>query len=91
MANLRERARGQRCQVRLPGICGTYETVVLAHYRMAGISGMGIKPPDVLAAYSCGPCHAYVDTHKDAETQLAFAQAVMRTINLLVQGKVLKW
>ena len=48
MANLRKEARGRECQVRLPGICnGNPETVVLAHYRMVGICGTGMKPDDL--------------------------------------------
>lgn len=38
MANLRKEARGRECQVRLVGVCNhNPETVVLAHYRMAGL------------------------------------------------------
>ncbi|WP_435653218.1 nuclease domain-containing protein, partial [Proteus mirabilis] len=44
MANLRKEARGRECQIRMPGVCnGNSETVVLAHYRMSGICGTGIK------------------------------------------------
>ncbi|MDE2107342.1 MAG: DUF1364 family protein [Patescibacteria group bacterium] len=90
--NLRKLARGRACTVRLPGICdhGT-DTTVLAHFRLAGISGMGIKPPDAMGAHACAPCHAYVDSHKDAETQLAFAHAVMRTQAWLISEGYLKW
>lgn len=67
-------ARGMVCQVRLPNICNhNPETTILAHYRLAGISGFGIKPPSLIGAWCCSSCHSYVDTHKDAETQLAFA------------------
>lgn len=87
--NLRNEARGRPCMVRLACCCGNNETTVLAHFRLSGISGLGIKPPDILGAWTCSTCHAYVDTHKDAYTQLAFAHGVMRTqYHLLKEGKL---
>lgn len=84
MSNLRKLAEGQSCQVRIPNCCSHRpETVVLAHFRMMGLSGLGLKPPDWLGAWACAMCHAYIDTHKDAETQLAFAQGVLRTLSAL--------
>jgi hypothetical protein len=78
--NLRELAKGKDCQVRLPNVCNfNRETTVLAHFRLVGISGMGLKVPDTLGAWACSNCHAYVDSHKDAQTQLDFAKAVFRT------------
>jgi hypothetical protein len=90
--NLRKLAHGRDCMVRLPGVCdGNAETVVLAHFRLIGISGMGMKSPDAIGAWCCGKCHAYVDTHKDAETQLAFAHGVFRTQNELIRLGQLEW
>jgi hypothetical protein len=90
--NLRDYARGQTCQVRLPNVCNhNPETVVLAHFRLVGIAGIGMKAPDLIAAWCCSSCHAYVDTHKDAETQLAFAHGVLRTQAALVQDKLVRW
>lgn len=86
--NLRKLAKGRECQVRLFG-CGNQETVVLAHFRLAGISGMGMKPPDLLGAWCCHSCHAKVDTDKSAEVQLAFAHGVLRTqAQLLKEGAI---
>lgn len=66
--------------VRVPDACNSDpSTVVLAHFRMIGISGMGLKSPDQIAAWACSGCHAYIDSHKDASTQLMFAKAVFRT------------
>lgn len=80
------------CQVRLPDVCNhDPATTVLAHYRLAGISGLGIKAPNVLGAWACSSCHTYVDTHKDVATQLSFLQGIMRTIANLVEDGVLKW
>lgn len=47
--NLRKAAKGRDCMVRLEGICNhNPETTVLAHIRMPGLSGMGIKADDLL-------------------------------------------
>lgn len=87
--NLRKLARNRPCQVRLPGCNGDPATTVLAHYRLAGISGMGIKPPDLIAAWACSECHRRVDTDKSADVQLAFAHGVFRTQDVLIrEGKI---
>ena len=47
--NLRKEAKGRECMIRLPGVCcGNTETTVLCHFRMVGISGAGLKSPDLL-------------------------------------------
>ena len=92
MKNLRQFAKGQQCQVRLPGICnGNPETTVLAHFRLIGVSGMGLKSPDALGAWACSDCHSYADGHKDDATQLAFLHGVMRTQAKLIEWEILKW
>ncbi|WKZ93599.1 DUF1364 domain-containing protein [Chimaeribacter arupi] len=94
MANLRKEARGRECQVRLPGICnGNPETVVLAHYRMAGMCGTGIKPDDLFGAWACSCCHDEIDRRtrmvEASEARLAHLEGVIRTQNeLLREGKV---
>ena len=89
MTNLRKLARGKECLIRLPGICcGNSETVVLAHHRMMGMSGMGLKSPDWLGAYACATCHTHVDTHHDAETRLAHLEGVVRTLAQLKRDGV---
>lgn len=85
--SLREEARDRPCMVRLPGICTQDPlTVVLAHYRLSGISGMSIKPPDLIGSWACAACHSHVDTHKDDATQLAFAHGVLRTQYALIKN-----
>ncbi|ELV1685189.1 DUF1364 domain-containing protein [Escherichia coli] len=62
MANLRKEARNRECQVRIYGVCnGNPETTVLAHYRMAGICGTGMKPDDLIATIACSSCHDEID------------------------------
>lgn len=74
--------------VRLPGCLGASETVVLAHYRLAGLSGMGMKPSDLLGAWACAACHDAVDGRKPSEMprdllRLYHAEGVLRTIEAL--------
>ena len=43
----RKLAKGKPCLVRLPGCNGNRETTILAHYRLSGYCGVGMKPDDV--------------------------------------------
>ncbi|EON5870362.1 DUF1364 domain-containing protein [Escherichia coli] len=94
MANLRKEARGRECQVRIYGVCnGNPETTVLAHYRMAGICGTGMKPDDLIGAWACSDCHAEIDRrtmildNKDA--RLYHLEGVIRTQAILLkEGKI---
>ena len=62
MSKMRKNARGQDCQLRLPGICnGNPETTVLAHLRRVGWAGMAQKPIDPLGVFSCSDCHDALD------------------------------
>lgn len=94
MANLRKEARGRECQVRIYGVCNhNPETTVLAHYRMAGICGIGMKPDDLLAAWACSSCHDEIDrrTHIiDHEfVKIYHLEGVMRTQDILrKEGKI---
>lgn len=84
--NLRRLARGRPCLVRLQGCNGGGDTTVLAHYRLAGYSGTGLKPPDVMGAWCCSQCHDLVDSRvvianlTRADVRLAHAEGVMRTM-----------
>lgn len=88
---LRAQAAERNCQVMLDG-CQTYPCV-LAHVRITGISGMGIKAPDVLGAWACDHCHKAYDTRgrgtEAAAIELQFLRGVMRTLEILVsEGRV---
>ena len=85
--SLRKEARGRGCTVRIPGVCNfNSETVVLAHIRVAGVSGMGLKSPDLLGAWACSNCHDEIDgrTHTRGlsrdELRLAHYDGMARTI-----------
>jgi hypothetical protein len=95
MTNLRNLARGQDCLIRVPGVCTfTPETVVLCHYRLMGISGAGMKSPDLFGAYGCAACHAAVDMQQSSRwsrdaLRLMLAEAVFRTQLVLLESGVL--
>ena len=85
--NLRKEAKGRGCMVRIFGICNhNSETVVLAHIRIAGVSGMGMKSPDLIGAWACSACHDELDgrTRKSGltrdELSLAHYDGMARTI-----------
>ena len=96
MKNLRKLARGRDCQVRSPVCTGDPEQTVLAHIRMQGISGMGLKAPDLLGAHCCAACHALADTGRYGEVsmerddrELLLLRGVMRTQALLIREGVI--
>lgn len=51
---------------------------------------MGLKPPNWMLAFGCSACHQAVDSSKDPEVQLAFAQAVFRTIARQIEKGLIK-
>ena len=61
MSKLTKLARGRECKVRLPCCNHNPETTVLAHFRLAGICGIGMKPHDILGAWACSACHDEID------------------------------
>ena len=81
--------------IRLEGICDhNPETTVLAHIRMPGVSGMGIKADDLLGAWACSACHDAIDrrSHTDLErdyVRLAHLEGMVRTIAQLRKEDVI--
>lgn len=86
-------ARGEECQVRLPGICNfNTETTIFAHIGKDG--GMGSKVNDIHGAYCCSACHDEIDRRTrlmDAtEAELYSWHGVQRTQNILVAKNLIK-
>lgn len=89
-------ARGEECEIRVPNECNRdTSTTVLAHYRLAGLCGMAIKPMAILGAHACSRCHDIVDfrvritSYIRPEIRLMHADGVLRTIDKLIRtGKV---
>lgn len=94
---LRRLAKGKPCLVRIPGVCtGDPATTVLAHYRMPGQAGVGMKPDDLLGAWACSRCHDVVDGREPRpiefsreDIRLMHAEGILRTLVVLKkQGHV---
>ena len=87
---LRQLARGRECQIRIPGCCnGDNETTVGCHYRLGGLSGIGLKPHDLFIAWGCSDCHQAVDSLKclgwsSDQIMLMHAEGVFRTQAILL-------
>lgn len=85
-------ARGQECQVRIPGICnGDNQTVVLAHLNGGGI---GTKHLDIHGSYSCSNCHDAIDgrikTYLNKEKRdLYHLEGVIRTQQIMIKEGIL--
>ena len=58
MSKITESARGQQCQVNIPGVCsGNPETVVWAHANGLQFgNGIGMKSPDALGSIRLFRC-----------------------------------
>lgn len=89
MTPIRSSAKGQPCQVRVPGICnGDPSTTVLAHLNGGGI---GAKHHDIHGAFACSDCHSWLDGGYVQERagrgtrDLYHLQAVIRTQCILIE------
>ncbi len=97
MRDLTKLAKGKQCFIRIPGYCNfNPETTVWCHARLIGISGMGLKAPDVLGAFGCSDCHDVVDGRLQTkftrdECRLMLWEGIGRTQAWLVSEEVLKW
>lgn len=94
MSRITKSAKGQACQVRIPGVCHfETETVVLAHRNGYGMGG---KSPDYQGAYCCHRCHDVVDGRDrqhpftDDEVLVYFYEGVFRTQELLQSQGLIK-
>ena len=96
MTKIRNSARDEECQIRIPGVCnGDTTTTVLCH--LPG-GGMGGKSSDIHAAYGCSSCHDYVDgrvhlsNHPSEKfhRKIWFYEAVIRTQAILLEKGLIK-
>jgi len=72
-------ARGEDCQVRIPGICNfNPETTIAAHMNGAG---MGTKHHDMFIAYACSDCHSVIDGHIVPALRLAITRGEIRQMH----------
>lgn len=96
MSALTKAARGRDCQVRIPGVCcGDPATVVLAHYRMAGTCGVGMKPNDLQGAWACAACHDAIDgraktVYPREQLRLMHLEGMARTVDALMREGLIR-
>jgi hypothetical protein len=90
---LRNSARGQQCQVRIPRVCNwNPETTVLAHVAKGGI---GQKGNDYHATFCCSSCHDALDCRvkndfKKEELENMANEGMKRTQNIWFEMGLLK-
>lgn len=95
--DLRASAKGEQCMIRVPTVCNyDSQTTVWCHVRMIGISGAGLKVPDLLGAYGCFKCHEAVDgraktPYSRSELRLMLLEGAMRTLNKLIKRGQVTW
>jgi len=100
MSKISKSARGEECQVRIPGVCNhNSETVIFAHINGGG---MGMKQPDTEGAYCCSDCHDVLDgrmEHGDISdyisnysllVKLWHHEGAMRTRKILIEKGLIK-
>ena len=100
MSKIRESARGEICQIRIPFVCShdPAETVWCHANGSAAGKGIGAKSNDLLGAYGCFRCHGVYDraaktpegmTRTDVE--LAFWEGHARSIVKLADKGLIKY
>ncbi len=89
-------AKGQPCQVRVPGVCRQApenDTTVGAHLNGFGVSA---KALNIHIAYACAECHTWLDRgyattgFTREERDLTHLEGVVRTQIIMVRDGVLK-
>ena len=91
MSALRKAVRNKPCLVRLHGICNNdWSTTILAHLRIGGVTGVGMKPHDLMAVQACSACHEEIG---DGKSKYAWELllAVARTIHQRSQEGTFVW
>jgi len=91
--NITDSAKGEDCQVRIPGVCNfNPETTVPAHLNGGG---MGTKHNDMFIAYACSNCHNCIDKNNnsdftDLQIKLWHHEGMVRTQYILLEKELIK-
>jgi hypothetical protein len=94
---LRKEAKDKPCLIRVPGVCcGDPARVCLCHVRLSGVSGIGLKSSDLLAAFGCDACHKVVDGQVLSEwdyptRRLMLLEGMVRTQAYLIEAEMVHW
>lgn len=99
MSKITESAKGQECQVRIPGVCsGDNSTVVWAHaIGLASGRGVGIKANDLAGAYACQKCHDAYDRRIKPygvlyfQVKECFYEGHFRSLAILIEKGLVKF
>ena len=87
-------AKGQECQIRLPGCLHNTETTVAAHIHAYEFGhGMGVKADDYAVAFVCSKCHLILDGAHNFDVDWLegmFHKANTRTIGILFRDGIIK-
>lgn len=94
MSKITKSARGEDCQIRIPGICThNPDETVFCHDNGAGLA---IKKPDCEGAYGCSACHDVVDGRRQSvnftrdQIRIMFFEGQQRTrIKLMAKGLII--
>jgi len=94
---VRRAAEGAPCTVQIPGACdGGGATSVLAHLRMLGGGGVGMKPDDIDSVIACDGCHSCIDSRRPMPAGYSrhdlgemLLRAHCRTVRYLVEQGVM--
>lgn len=96
MSKIRQSARDEVCQIRLPGICNhDRATTVWCHANgSAAGKGIGMKSDDLLGAYGCSSCHDVYDrrmptTIPRVAVELAFWEGHARSLVILIEKGII--
>lgn len=92
MSRITQSARGEECQVRIPGVCShDNEKTIWSHARWgAGGRGRSIKAIDLAGAYCCTDCDAAYDGQRKTqytrqEIDIDWFMGHMRSLVILQQ------
>ena len=93
MSKITKSARGEECQIRIPGICNkNQETTVFCHLNGYGMGG---KHADLFGSYGCSACHDVVDYRTEPGynrhyVKKCFYEGVFRTQQILIDKGLVK-
>ena len=93
MSKITKSAKGEDCQVRIPGVCNFDPSTTIPAHRNGG--GVAMKVHDIFTAYCCSACHDVVDgrvkteyTHE--EILIWFYEGIFRTQEKVIKKGLIK-
>lgn len=81
---IRRAAEGRACTIRSPVCNHDPATTVLAHIRIPGHAGVGMKPHDLFGVFACSRCHDALDRRTGAVQPEDVLRALIETQTILL-------